>query len=243
MKLNKLITLLIIVVAFSFAFISCKREAPLTASIETGINTKATVQVYNATVKSTRNFLYVDGNKISGSTFAFGNVFPATAYAFKVDAGSRTFLIKDTLGSTTQPPLTFAETMDAGKSYTIFTYDTLNSIKQVTVSNDIEIPSDTTSRLRFANFIFNTTPVPAVDVYSSVFGNTKVFTNVATASVTGFIPYPSGKRDTLSVYATGTTSPLIIRLISTGVTPTRSYTTVYSGSYRATKSFALFNTY
>lgn len=243
MKLNKIKTLLIVVVASPLVFLSCTREAPLTASTETDIYNKATVQVYNATVKSARNYLYVDGTQISGSAFAFGNVFPATAYAFKVDAGSRTFLIKDTLGTTTQPPLTFSQTMDAGKSYTIFTYDTLNSIKQTTVLNNIVIPADTTSRLRFANFIYNTTPVPAVDVYSSVKGNTKIFTNVATASVTDFVPYPSGARDTLSIYATGTTSPLIIRLISTGVTPTRSYTTVYSGSYFGTKAFALFSTY
>lgn len=243
MKQNKIITLLILVVATSFVFVSCKREAPLTATIETGIETKATVQVYNATVKSARNFLYVDGTKISGPTFAFGNVFPATAFACKVEPGSRTFLIQDTMVTTTQPPLTFTQTMDAGKSYTIFTYDTLNSIKQATVVNNIEIPNDTTSRLRFANFVYNVTPVPAVDVYSSAMGHSKIFSNVSTASVSDFIPYPSGVRDTLSIYATGTTTPLIIRLISTGVTPTRSYTTIYSGSYSGTKSYVLFSTY
>ena len=224
MKFNKIITLLIVVVASSLVFLSCTREAPLTAATEMGIGDKATVQAFSATVKAARNYVYVDGTQISGGTFGLGGVFPATAYASKIGAGARQFLIKDTAAVTTQMPLTFTETLEAGKSYTIFTYDTTTSIKEKTVLNSIVIPADTTCMLRFANFTYNPAAVANVDVYSyrkipgtpvfastavlnnaSVFapvftGSTPVFSNVATTGVTAFIPYASGLTDTLYVF-------------------------------------------
>ncbi len=143
-----------------------------------------------------------------------------------------------------QTPLAFTQNFDAGKSYTIFTYDTITSVKQSTVLNNITVPKDTTSMLRFANFIYNTTAVPNVDVYSYRLGTAApVFKNVASAQVTDFIPYASGSTDTLYVYATGTTSPLIVKTLVPTLTPTRSYTSAYSGSYRGTKSIATFATY
>jgi hypothetical protein len=201
------------------------------------------VQVFSATVKATRNYVYVDGVPVSGAAVAFGGVFPGTAYSFKVNSGSRTFLIKDTLPATTQTPITFTQSMDPGKSYTVFTYDTILSVKQLTVVNDVVIPADTTCMLRFANFIYNTTPVPNVDVYSFRRGAAPVFTNVATAAVTNFIPYASGLSDTLYVYATGTTTPLLAKQLVPSLVPTRSYSAVYSGSYRGTKAVTTFATY
>jgi hypothetical protein len=86
--------------------------------------------------------------------------------------------------------------------------------------------------------------LPNVDVYSFRRGTTTpVFTNVATASVTNFIPYSSGMTDTLYVYATGTTSPLIVKQLVPSLTPTRSYTAVYNGSYKGTKAITTFVTY
>lgn len=230
-------------VATSLAFLSCTREAPLTAATETGIGNKATVQAFSATVKATRNYLYVDGTQISGGTFALGGVFPATAYASKIDAGARQFLIKDTAAVTTQIPITFTETLEAGKSYTIFTYDTTTSIKEKTVLNNIVIPTDTTCMLRFANFIYNTTALPNVDVYSAKRGNTIVFNNISTTSVTDFIPYASGQTDVLSVYATGTTTPLLTTIAVPSLVPSRSYTAVYTGSFKGTKVTATFANY
>jgi hypothetical protein len=148
------------------------------------------------------------------------------------------------LPTTKQTPLIFSQNFDAGKSYTIFTYDTITSVKQLTVLNNIVIPTDTSARLRFSNFIYNTNAVPNVDVYSYRRGaTTPVFKNVATGQVTDFIPYSSGLTDTLYVYATGTTSPLLVKSLVTNLTPTRSYTSTYSGSYRGTKVISTFATY
>jgi len=133
--------------------------------------------------------------------------------------------------------------MEAGKSYTIFTYDTITSTKQVTILNNIEIPTDSSARLRFANFIYNTTPVANVDVYSFRKPGTKVFSNIATNQVTDFIPYSSLQTDTLYVYAAGTTSPLIAKQLVPSLVPSRSYTSVYNGSYRGTKAVTTFATY
>ena len=222
---------------------SCTRDIPQVALTDSTLAGSATVQVFDATVKSVRTYVYVDGTPVSGAAVAFGGVFPGSAFSFKVTPGTRTFLIKDTLSTSTQVPLTFSQTVEAGKNYTIFTYDTITNIKQSTVTNNIAIPTDTTSRLRFANFIYNTTTVPAVDVYSFRRGTTPVFTNVATAAVTDFIPYASLLTDTLYVYAAGTTSPLLQKQFVTSLTPSRSYTATYSGSYKGTKAITTFVNY
>jgi hypothetical protein len=187
--------------------------------------------------------VYVDGAPVSGIILAYGGIFPGTANSFKVASGSRTILIKDTLPTTAQSPLTFTQVLDGGNSYTIFTYDTITSPKQATVLNNIVVPSDTSSRLRFANFIYNTTPVTNVDVYSFRKPGAALFSNVATNAVTEFIPFSSGLTDTLYVYATGTTSPLITKQLVPSLVPTRSYTAAYNGSYRGTKAITTFANY
>jgi len=240
--LNKII-LIAAVLVFSILYFSCTRETPHIAPKETDFTNSAKVQVFSATVRAARNYIYVDGVPVSGAALAYGGVFPGTAYSFKVASGSRSITIKDTLPTTTQAPLTFTQTMEAGKSYTIFTYDTITSAKQTTILNNIVVPTDTTSRLRFANFIYNTTAVPNVDVYSFRKPGTPVFSNVATNQVTEFIPYASGLTDTLYVYAAGTTSPLIVKQLVPSLVATRSYTSVYSGSFRGTKAVATFATY
>ena len=239
--LNKII-LVFGVLIIAVLYLSCSRETPHIAPSE-NISAGGTAQVFSATVKAARNYVYVDGVPVSGIVFAYGGVFPGTAYGFKVNPGTRTITIKDTLPATTQTPITFTQNIDAGKSYTIFTYDTITSTKQLTVVNNIVIPTDTSSRLRFANFIYNTTPVANVDVYSFRKPGTPVFSNVATNQVTEFIPYASGRTDTLYVYAAGTTSPLIVKQLVPSLVATRSYTSVYNGSYRGTKAITTFATY
>jgi hypothetical protein len=203
------------------------------------------VQVFDGTVKSTRNYVYVDGAAISGAGLAAGGVFPATAFAFKVSSGLKAFLIRDTLAATTQVPLAFAESLMPSASYTIFMYDTISSPKQVTITNNIRVPTDTTCRLRFANFIYSSYAVPNVDVYSFRRGTvTPVFTNIPTTQVTDFIPYASGITDTLYVYAAGTTTPLLTKALVSSLTPQRSYTSAYNGSYgAAAKTVSTFITY
>lgn len=244
MKILKLIILTIGVVTLSTIYISCSKKIPQVAPTQTNLSNFATIQVFSATVKATRNYIYVDGVPVSGAALAYGGVFPGTAYSFIVDAGSRTFLIKDTLSTSTQTPLSFTQNMEAGKSYTIFTYDTITSVKQATVLNNIVIPKDTTSMLRFANFIYNSSPVGNVDVYSFRRGSTApVFSNVATNQVTDFIPYASGLTDTLYVYPTGTTSPLLVKALVPSLVPTRSYTSTYNGSYSGKQAISTFATY
>jgi len=258
MKYSKKIIIKLGIVSLSLLYFSCNKQVELTGTVLPNSNTSAVVQVFNATVKATRNYIYVDGVAVSGATLVYGAVFPSTAYGFRVDAGSRNFLIKDTLPATTQTPITFSQSIIAEKSYTIFTYDTITSVKQATVLNNIVISTDTTSRLRFANFVYNATAVANVDVYSyrnlpgtPVFiggapvltTSLPVFRNVATTSVTDFIPYASGKTDTLYVYATGTTSPLLVKQLIPSLVPTRSYTSAYNGSYSGTKVVSTFATY
>lgn len=244
MKILRIIILVIGAVTTSFVYMSCTKEIPQVAATQTDFSNSSNVQVFNGTVKSTGNYIYVDGVPVSGVAVNYGGIFPATAYSFKVSAGSRSILIKDTLPASKQTPITFSQNFDAGKSYTIFTYDTITSVKQTTVLNNVVIPTDTSAMLRFSNFIYNTTTVPNVDVYSYRRGTVNpVFKNVATGQVTDFIPYSSGLTDTLYVYATGTASPLIIKSVIPSLTPTRSYTSAYSGSYRGTKAISTFATY
>jgi len=246
MKFFKLIIVTLGLAVISAVYISCSKEIPSIATVKSNLSTTATVQVFDATLKSTRNFIWVNDKPVSGAALAFGGVYPGTAYAFDVPAGLANILIKDTLVTSTQAPLHFTQPLTAGKNYTIFMYDTLTSPKQLTVENKIVIPTDTTSRLRFGNFLYNTTAIPAVDVYSYRRGGTNsnpVFSNVATNTVTDFIPYASMITDTLYVYATGTKSPLIVKSFVTSLTPSRSYTSVLNGSYRGTKTVTTFVTY
>ena len=243
-------------VAVASLFFGCKREVASIPYIQTDAGSNATIQVINATLKAARNYVYVDGVPVSGTTFSYQGSFPATAYSFKVTPGSHNMVIRDTMPTSAQVPLTFTQVLDAGKYYTIFMYDTITSPKQVAVVNDISVPSDTTARLRFANFVYSPAGVPNVDVYSykripgtpvfqttavlnnasipaPVFtGSTPVFSNVASNSVSGFVPYASLQADTLYVFAAGTTTPLLAKGTITSLTPTRSYSATFNGSYR-----------
>ncbi|MBS1511764.1 MAG: DUF4397 domain-containing protein [Bacteroidetes bacterium] len=266
---NSIITGLLL--AVSAIAVSCKREVPQLAPIQTNFSNNASIQVFSATLKATRNYVYVDNVPVSGAALAQGGVFPGTAFSFMVPSGVRNLLIKDTLSTSTQVPLSFSQAFDGGKNYTIFTYDTITSIKQVTVLDNIVVPSDTAARLRFANFVYNpAVSVPNVDVYSlrkfngtpvygstavlnnaNVFapnfaGQTPLFSNVATNTVTDFVPYPSITTDTLYVFPAGATSPLIAKGAVISLVPTRSYTSAFYGSYRgalSTRSVATFVTY
>jgi hypothetical protein len=114
----------------------------------------------------------------------------------------------------------------------MFIYDTITSPKQLTVETAIEIPLDTTARLRFANFVFSKTAVPAVDVYS-VKRKANVFSNIATTQVTAFIPFAAALSDTLLVRETGTTTQLAA-LNNINPARKRSYTVVFRGRYQTT---------
>jgi hypothetical protein len=262
MKLLKNIFSILAVVAVILFADACKKPYSYIQNVDSDLaNNSSTAQIFGACAKMTRNYTYVDGVQVSGSALAFGGVFPGAAYSVRLTPGTHNILIKDTLSTTLQVPLTYAQVFDLGKFYTLFLYDTTASPKMLAVKNNITIPLDTSCMLRFANFIYNPTAVPNVDVYSfrkipgtPVFiagvvqmnTSTPVFTNIATNTVTDFIPYSSLLTDTLYVYATGTTTPLLAKQLVPSLTPTRSYTSAYIGSYRSlptAKSVTTFSTY
>ena len=234
----------------SLLYLSCYKKAQeLVAPTDISFNNKAQVQVFNATPGSRGNYVYVDGAAVTGAPFSYAATFPSTPSNFAVTAGFRFFLIRDTFNiptPTTQPPMSFGEVLQSSSYYTIFTYDTLNSIKQKIVTNSISIPTDTTCRIRFANFIYSSLAVPAVDVWSSR-RQANIFTNVSVTEVTGYIPYDSRNTDTLTIRVAGSGTDLLNRTISGTppvttfppvrifITPTRlrSYTLVFRGSWRA----------
>lgn len=189
------------------------------------------VQVINTVMNASRNYVYVDGKQLTGALMSNGSIFPTTGFGAVIEPGLRAFLIRDTLRTTTQVPLSFAANMQPGKRYTIFAYDTITSPKQKTVLDDIVIPEDSTTRLRLANFVYAPFAIPAVDVFSFV-QNRNIFTNVAVTDVTAFIPYMSFTTDTLYFRDAGTTTTHLKVTLSGGLTTKRSYTLVYRGSYR-----------
>ncbi len=262
MKLIKNIFLALAVIAIIFFAEACRKPYSYIQNVDTDLsNNSSTAQIFGACARMARNYAYVDGVQVSGSALAFGGVFPGAAYSVRLTPGTHNILIRDTLSTTLQVPLTYSQVFDLGKNYTLFLYDTTASPKMLAVKNNITIPTDTSCMLRFANFIYNPTPVANVDVYSfrnipgtPVFvggfpvltGSTPIFSNVATATVTDFIPYASLRTDTLYVYATGTTSPLLAKQLVQSLTPTRSYTSAYIGSFRSAvtgKSVTTFATY
>ena len=229
----------------AFFLQSCKKEAPSLMTTQADFSNNSLIRVYVATVNASRNYVYVDGKPVTGALLSSGGVFPATGvYASNIQPGFRAFLVKDTLSTSTQVPLSFSENMLVNKYYTIFMYDSINAPKQKTVPTNIVIPADTTARIRFANFVHTKVAIPAIDIFSAR-KNANVATNLQVTGVTDFIPYPSDLADTFYVRATGTNTNLMNITPPTpapGNVPTpitsiftprakRSYTLVFRGSY------------
>lgn len=218
---------------------SCTKNADGVLQDNSDFSNAALAQVFVATMNASRNYVYVDGFPVNGSVMTTGSLFPASGPGFKVAPGIKAFLVRDTITTTTQVPLAFAENFQFGKTYTVFLYDTITSPKQKTVQTDIVVPTDTTARLRFANFVYNPNAIPAVDVFSFRL-NKNIFTNVNVTDVTGFIPYPSAlSPDTLYIRNTGTTTNLM-KISMTNLAQKRNYTMVYRGSDRGTRASTLF---
>ncbi len=237
MKLTTILTTCSAVLITALLAVSCVKKAGLAVALANAdYSNKAFVQVYNGTLTSARNYVYVDGLPVTGAALAYGSTFPSTPSSFAITSGYKAFLIRDTLSTTTQPLMSFGENFEANKQYTIFMYDSSTTPKQKTVGNDIIFPDDTTSRIRFANFIFTKTAVPNVDLFS-VKRNANVFTNVQITDVTNYVPHPSSSKtaenDTLFVRETGTAN-LLATLNGFAPIRKRSYTLVFRGRYQST---------
>jgi hypothetical protein len=233
MKTVNNLSLFFCFIATFFIMHSCtKQDARLVAQQQKDFSNSSLIQVYLATVNASRNYVYVDAAPITGATMSSGSVFPSGtgAIASSIPSGLKAFLIRDTSSAATQVPLAFAENMQVGKSYTIFVYDSINAPKQKTVPTDISIPSDTTARLRFANFVYSSVAVPAVDIFSKR-RNVNLFTNVQVTEVTSYLTVPSAFNDTFYVRESGTLNQLAAL---NGLNPTqkRSYTLVFRGRYQ-----------
>jgi hypothetical protein len=246
--------------------VSCEKTFDNKHGIDDDQSNSSVVQFIVATVNATRNHVFLDGTRITGSNLVSGSVFPSSGFGVEIAGGLRAFLVRDTLGTSTQLPFSFAENMKAASHQTVFLYDTITSPKQKTVIDNIVVPSDTTARVRFASFAYlPTMQLPAFDIYSAR-RQANIFTNVRYTDVTEFVPIASGVADTFYIRETGTTTNLQNVTISTATppappvwsdirliwTPTmkRSYTLVFRGSYRTTnlasthvRSFTLFANY
>jgi len=210
--------------------VSCTKSFDEKTVQQRDLTANSIVQVYVATVGASRNYVYVDGKPLNGAALSSGSVFPTTGYGSMVPAGLRAFLLRDTLSTTTQVPLSFANVMSGSKNYTVFAYDTITAVKQKTVETTITIPSDSTCRVRFAHFAYSPILMPNVDIYSFR-RMANVFTNVNPTDVSGFIPFESRLTDTLQVRETGTTN-VLAQLNGFFGTEKRSYTLIYRGSHR-----------
>jgi hypothetical protein len=251
MKVRNIIANCGMVIATGLVASSCvKHLGKEVAFEETGMNNRSFVQVYNGTLSSNRNYVYVDAKPVNGATLAYAGTFPATPANFSIISGYREFMIRDTLTATTQNTMTFAENFQPTSYYTIFMYDTVNAAKVKTVLNNIIVPTDTTARLRFANFIYNPGSLTAFDIYSKRRG-ANIFTNVQVSDVTEFIPYATALPDTFLIRPTGTTADLQNFVPATApatggtfvnvqaiLTPSlhRSYTLVFRGGFRSAVS-------
>src|SRR5687767_14722096 len=169
---------------------SCAKEAETTQIGEIrDLSNKALVQVYNAIVTSPGSHITVDNAQVNGTAataaVGYGSAYPTGSF-FMVEPGLRLFNVKPSVATSLQTPLTFPETFNPGTRYSVFLYDTLNAAKQLTVVSNIEIPSDTSARLRFANFAYFPGGAPAIDIYS-VKKKANVATNVTYTQVTQYI--------------------------------------------------------
>jgi len=208
--------------------IACDKASMPRADEITDLTNKAKVQIFNATTSSPGNLVTINGLTVNNTAaVTYGNGYPATAF-FLTDPGLSEFSIRPSSG-TAQPVLNFPNSLKPGVFYSIFTYDTVNAIRQLTIESAVEIPSDTTSRLRFANFMYSKVGMPNVDIYSNR-NKAVIFSNVASTQVTPFIPYASKLLDTLVVRQAGTTT-VLFQLNSVSFTPQRVYTAVLRGSY------------
>jgi hypothetical protein len=226
---------------------SCTKQAQTKLTTQNDFSNSSLIRVYVATVNAARNYVYVDGKPLNGASLTSGSIFPASGvYASNISTGFRAFLVRDTLTAATQIPLSFSENMQINKYYTIFLYDSINAPNQKTVTTNIIVPSDTSARIRFANFVHTKVGISAIDIFSAR-KNSNVATNLQVTDVTDFIPYPSDLTDTFYVRVAGSATNLmnitpptpppgnVLTPISSIFTPRpkRSYTLVFRGSYSA----------
>ena len=238
----------LVVALFITVLTACEKQYDTKASYTTDLATNTNIKVFNATLNSARNYVYSGSTPLTGASISYAGTssFPANNSYASITAGNINLIIKDTLPTTTQLPLNFSSTFEAGKFYSIFMYDTLTATKYKIVTDQIIVPTDSSVRFRFVNLFYSSTPVPNVDVFSWK-ANANIATNIATNDVTVFKDH-SFRLDTLYFRAAGTTTELI-KYYYSGLTSTRSYTLIMRGRYQNSgvqavpRTLSLYNTY
>lgn len=216
---------------FVMGLISCEKEFTPIVNQQLAISDRSFFKYANFTVNSSRNYLFVDNALVSGTASSFTSIYPSGSVSYiGISAVSRNFSVRDTLPTTTQPPIDFTTTLEAGSYYTLFSYDSVSNAKVKLVKDIIMVPADTTSRVRFANFAYSTAGVPNIDIFSTRRG-VNVASNIPATGVTDFIPYASNLLDTLHIREAGKPANIISFNGFSPITK-RSYTIVFRGSWR-----------
>ncbi|WP_295237040.1 DUF4397 domain-containing protein [Sediminibacterium sp.] len=223
------------IIAVIGLFTACKKDFDGRATESVGTENKAFIRIVPGSVGALRNFATLDGALLNGTALSMGSVFPgaSTVTAFAtILPGARTIRVYDSSLVPAQTPVSISATFDAGKFYTVYTYDTSNAVKALIQNDVFTVPSDTTANVKFVNIIFSSSAVPNVDLYSRR-KRANIATNIAPLSSSNYIPHITGLTDTLEVRATGTTAPLAI---VNGFTfnQKRTYNVVFRGRYQST---------
>lgn len=194
----------------------------------TNLSNTAFIRVFSGVLNGSRNFVYYDNIPMTGTGLNLRSIFPSSAPFAGIPTGSRTILIRDTLSATTQKAVSLSNNFEAGKYYTIFTYDTVTAAKAMIINDVFTVPADTTSLIRFVNLAHSLTPMPNLDVYSRRL-KANLFTNISAIKATDFVTYaPTGLTDTLEIRQTGT-STLLLQANSITYPRQRVFTLVFTG--------------
>ena len=177
--------------------------------------------------------VYVNGNKINGSFFTFGSIFPTASNLYAaVPTGNQ--LIRLTVnGVNTADSMTlagFTKNLVAGTYYSFFLTDSLFSTdptKQIFIQDNFARTDSLHYTVRLVHAIPNDFG-GNIDVYSFRLG-ANMFSNISPTAATAFTAQPySITLDTLSVRRAGTLTELA-RLNSVIFARERAYTLVYKG--------------
>jgi hypothetical protein len=214
---------------------ACKKDFDGRTSESVGTENKAFIRFVPGSLAATRNFITLDGARLNGTPLAMGAVFPgaSTVTAFAtILPGARTIRVFDSAAVPMQTPVSVSATFDAGKFYSVYTYDTSNAVKALIQNDVFTVPSDTTANVKFVNIIYSSSAIPNVDLYSRR-KRANIATNIAPLASSNYIPHISGLTDTLEVRATGTTTTLAIFNGHT-FNAKRTYNVVFRGRYQST---------
>lgn len=223
------------IIAVIGLFTACKKDFDGRATESAGTENKSFIRFVPGSLAAARNFISVDGQRLNGTALTMGSVFPGastiTAFA-TILPGTRTVRVYDSLTTTTQTPVSVSSSFEAGKFYTVYSYDTTNAVKVIVKQDEFSVPTDTTANVKFVNIIYSSSTIPNVDLYSRR-KRANIATNIAPLGNSNYIKHITGLSDTLEVRATGTTTALTI---FNGFTfnAKRTYNVVFRGRYQST---------